>query len=221
MLILDEATSSLDSESEALIQDGLRAPRHGRTTFVIAHRLSTIRSADQILVLEAGEIVERGTHDEAARRRAAATGSSTTSSTSSSTTSFINPGEDWIEVPDRAKPVRRRRAGPRLDVKQRGPRTSRSGGRSMSVRERNYFQYTWNPRLVALFPMVEKLVVRSPPPPGSWFTISQPALPEMLTFGTMNASTSRLEQAREVGRALGVEVARRRGRDEHRSVRAR
>jgi ABC-type multidrug transport system fused ATPase/permease subunit len=64
VLILDEATSSLDSESEALIQDGLHALRKGRTTFVIAHRLSTIRSADQILVLEAGEIVERGTHDE-------------------------------------------------------------------------------------------------------------------------------------------------------------
>src|SRR6476619_1688054 len=64
ILILDEATSSLDSESEALIQDGLKALRAGRTTFVIAHRLSTIRSADQILVLEHGEIVERGTHDE-------------------------------------------------------------------------------------------------------------------------------------------------------------
>ncbi|HVE73390.1 MAG TPA: ABC transporter ATP-binding protein [Thermoanaerobaculia bacterium] len=62
VLILDEATSSLDSESEAKIQDGLRALRRGRTTFVIAHRLSTIRGADQILVLEAGEIVERGTH---------------------------------------------------------------------------------------------------------------------------------------------------------------
>ena len=64
ILILDEATSSLDSESEAMIQDGLRSLRQGRTTFVIAHRLSTIRSADQILVLEGGEIVERGTHDE-------------------------------------------------------------------------------------------------------------------------------------------------------------
>jgi ABC-type multidrug transport system fused ATPase/permease subunit len=64
ILILDEATSSLDSESEALIQDGLRSLRQGRTTFVIAHRLSTIRSADQILVLEAGQIVERGTHAE-------------------------------------------------------------------------------------------------------------------------------------------------------------
>src|SRR5437660_1337926 len=64
ILILDEATSSLDSESEAMIQDGLQSLRRGRTTFVIAHRLSTIRSADQILVVEAGEIVERGTHEE-------------------------------------------------------------------------------------------------------------------------------------------------------------
>jgi ABC-type multidrug transport system fused ATPase/permease subunit len=62
ILILDEATSSLDSESEAKIQDGLRRLREGRTTFVIAHRLSTIRTADQILVLEDGQIVERGTH---------------------------------------------------------------------------------------------------------------------------------------------------------------
>jgi subfamily B ATP-binding cassette protein MsbA len=64
ILILDEATSSLDSESEQMIQDGLRRLRSGRTTFVIAHRLSTIRSADQILVVEAGQIVERGTHAE-------------------------------------------------------------------------------------------------------------------------------------------------------------
>jgi subfamily B ATP-binding cassette protein MsbA len=64
ILILDEATSSLDSESEAKIQDGLRTLRKGRTTFVIAHRLSTIRTADQILVIEGGEIVERGTHSE-------------------------------------------------------------------------------------------------------------------------------------------------------------
>lgn len=63
ILILDEATSSLDSESEALIQEGLRYLMKGRTTFVIAHRLSTIRRADQILVVEEGQIVERGTHD--------------------------------------------------------------------------------------------------------------------------------------------------------------
>jgi subfamily B ATP-binding cassette protein MsbA len=62
ILILDEATSSLDSESEALIQGGLSYLMQGRTTFVIAHRLSTIRRADQILVVEGGQIVERGTH---------------------------------------------------------------------------------------------------------------------------------------------------------------
>jgi ABC-type multidrug transport system fused ATPase/permease subunit len=62
ILILDEATSSLDSEAEALIRDGLRSLRQGRTTFVIAHRLSTIRSAEQILVMDNGNIVELGTH---------------------------------------------------------------------------------------------------------------------------------------------------------------
>ena len=110
ILILDEATSSLDSESESLIQDGLQSLRRGRTTFVIAHRLSTIRSADQILVLEAGEIVERGTHDELLatdgrykqlydkqyrfeRNR------------------FINPGEDFTPAPPKVTPERRETSG--------------------------------------------------------------------------------------------------------------
>jgi len=69
ILILDEATSSLDSESEALIQEGLAYLMQGRTTFVIAHRLSTIRRADQILVVENGEILERGTHQSLYERR--------------------------------------------------------------------------------------------------------------------------------------------------------
>lgn len=64
ILILDEATSNIDTETESLIQDALEVLKKGRTTFIIAHRLSTIRSADQILVLHHGEIVERGSHDE-------------------------------------------------------------------------------------------------------------------------------------------------------------
>jgi subfamily B ATP-binding cassette protein MsbA len=64
ILILDEATSALDTESERLIQDAMEKLLHGRTVFVIAHRLSTIRNADQIVVLQAGRIVQRGTHDE-------------------------------------------------------------------------------------------------------------------------------------------------------------
>jgi ATP-binding cassette subfamily B protein len=64
VLILDEATSSVDTRTEVLIQQGMRSLRQGRTSFVIAHRLSTIRDADLILVMEAGQIVEQGTHSE-------------------------------------------------------------------------------------------------------------------------------------------------------------
>ena len=102
ILILDEATSSLDSESEAEIQDGLRSLREGRTTFVIAHRLSTIRSADQILVLEHGEIVERGTHTELmalnGRYRQLHDKQYRVESDR-----FINPGEDFLPVQTVAK----------------------------------------------------------------------------------------------------------------------
>ena len=102
ILILDEATSSLDSESEQMIQDGLRRLRSGRTTFVIAHRLSTIRSADQILVLEAGEIVERGTHQELlalnGRYRQLYD-----KQYKFETDRFINPGEDFTPEPEKPK----------------------------------------------------------------------------------------------------------------------
>ena len=99
ILLLDEATSSLDSESEGLIQDGLRALRAGRTTFVIAHRLSTIMSADQILVLEGGEIVERGTH-----RQLLAVGGRYRQLYDKQfkleRDRFINPGEDFTPEPE-------------------------------------------------------------------------------------------------------------------------
>ena len=102
ILILDEATSSLDSESEQMIQDGLRRLRSGRTTFVIAHRLSTIRSADQILVLEEGQIVERGTHTQLlainGRYRQLHDKQYTFE-----LDRFINPGEDFTPEPE--KPV--------------------------------------------------------------------------------------------------------------------
>jgi ABC-type multidrug transport system fused ATPase/permease subunit len=100
VLILDEATSSLDSESEAMIQDGLQSLRRGRTTFVIAHRLSTIRSADQILVLEGGEIVEHGTHDEllAAEGRYRQLYDK---QYRFERNQFINPGEDFTPEPEK------------------------------------------------------------------------------------------------------------------------
>jgi subfamily B ATP-binding cassette protein MsbA len=99
ILILDEATSSLDSESEAMIQDGLRSLRAGRTTFVIAHRLSTIVSADQILVLEDGEIVERGNHQEllAAEGRYRELYDR---QYQVEMNRFINPGEDFTPIPE-------------------------------------------------------------------------------------------------------------------------
>jgi subfamily B ATP-binding cassette protein MsbA len=107
ILILDEATSSLDSESEQMIQDGLRNLRAGRTTFVIAHRLSTIRSADQILVLEEGQVVERGTHAELlalnGRYRYLHD-----KQYKFETDRFINPGEDFTPEPEKpmATPTR-------------------------------------------------------------------------------------------------------------------
>jgi subfamily B ATP-binding cassette protein MsbA len=98
ILILDEATSSLDSESEGKIQEALKRLRAGRTTFVIAHRLSTIRSADQILVIEHGEIIERGNHEElmalGGRYRELHDRQHQFEQNQ-----FINPGEEFTRVP--------------------------------------------------------------------------------------------------------------------------
>jgi ABC-type multidrug transport system fused ATPase/permease subunit len=103
ILILDEATSSLDSESEAMIQDGLRSLRKGRTTFVIAHRLSTIVSADQILVLEDGQIIERGNHETllalGGRYRELYD-----KQYQVEMNRFINPGEDFTPEPEEEAP---------------------------------------------------------------------------------------------------------------------
>jgi subfamily B ATP-binding cassette protein MsbA len=110
ILILDEATSSLDSESEALIRDGLLYLRHGRTTFVIAHRLSTIESSDQILVIEGGEIVERGTH----RQLVALNGRYRQlydKQYGAERDRFINPGEDF--TPETPSPLEELKNAPR------------------------------------------------------------------------------------------------------------
>jgi subfamily B ATP-binding cassette protein MsbA len=104
ILLLDEATSSLDSESEAFIQDGLRALRTGRTTFVIAHRLSTILSADQILVLEAGEIVERGIHEDLLARGGRYR-QLYDKQYRFERNRFINPGEDFTPDPGAPRPA--------------------------------------------------------------------------------------------------------------------
>ena len=106
ILILDEATSSLDSESEGFIQDGLNSLRHGRTTFVIAHRLSTIQSADQILVVEGGTIVERGQHDELLRLDGRYRQLYDTQY-KLELNRFINPGEDFTPEPEAEKVVAR------------------------------------------------------------------------------------------------------------------
>ncbi len=106
ILILDEATSSLDSESEEMIQDGLRALRAGRTTFVIAHRLSTIRSADQILVLEGGQIVERGTHRELLIKRGRYR-ELYDKQYRLEHDRFINPGEDFTPEAERDEPEKK------------------------------------------------------------------------------------------------------------------
>jgi subfamily B ATP-binding cassette protein MsbA len=114
ILILDEATSSLDSESESLIQDGLRSLRQGRTTFVIAHRLSTIRSAGQILVLEGGEIVERGTHDELIARDGRYK-QLYDKQYKLEMDRFINPGEDFTpDLPKAVVPPREASGPPRI-----------------------------------------------------------------------------------------------------------
>ncbi len=112
ILILDEATSSLDSESEAMIQDGLDALRSGRSTFVFAHRLSTIQSADQILVVEDGQIAERGTHDELLVRDGRYR-ELYDKQYRVERNRFINPGEDFTPVPKETAPTSASTPSPR------------------------------------------------------------------------------------------------------------
>jgi subfamily B ATP-binding cassette protein MsbA len=104
ILILDEATSSLDSESEALIRDGLSNLRRGRTTFVIAHRLSTIQSADQILVVDDGRVVESGTHTELVANEEGLYRRLYDKQRLLVEDAYINPGEDPIPEAERASP---------------------------------------------------------------------------------------------------------------------
>jgi ATP-binding cassette subfamily B protein len=99
IVVLDEATSALDAESEVAIQEALRRLLDGRTTFVIAHRLSTIQSADQILVMEGGEIVERGTHAELLAR-AGRYRQLYDKQYRFEKDRFINPGEDFTPEPE-------------------------------------------------------------------------------------------------------------------------
>jgi len=99
ILILDEATSSLDSENESLIQEGLATLKEGRTSFVIAHRLSTVRNADQILVMENGRIVERGTHTELLSQPGAYR-KLYEHQFKIELDQFVNPGEDFTEILD-------------------------------------------------------------------------------------------------------------------------
>ena len=108
ILILDEATSSLDSENEALIQQGLGELKKGRTSFVIAHRLSTIRNADLILVMEDGQVVERGTHAELLTAEGRYK-ELYDKQYQLEMNRFVNPGEDFVPEPEEesrpAKPV--------------------------------------------------------------------------------------------------------------------
>lgn len=104
ILILDEATSSLDSESEALIRDGLSSLRRGRTTLVIAHRLSTIQSADQILVVDGGRVVERGTHTELLANEEGLYRRLYEKQRLLVEDAYVNPGEDPIPELERATP---------------------------------------------------------------------------------------------------------------------